>query len=86
MSQRPGVQWTWGVGGGEGSASPPGVTGLSALPMESWSCHVFPFNKLTAVMIRRGFAANLRIYTPAGRENEFQLLVQLAEDSRAFGM
>lgn len=42
---------------------------------------MFPLYKLTAVMIRRGFAANLRIYTPAGLENEFQLLVQLAEDS-----
>lgn len=40
---------------------------------------MFPFYKLTAVMIRKGFAANLRIYRPAGLENKFQQLVQLAE-------
>lgn len=43
------------------------------------ACYVFPCYKPTAVMIRRGLAANLRMYLPAGLENAFQLLVQLAE-------
>lgn len=63
----------------DGNASPLGGAGLSALPVDWWSCHVFPPCKLTAVMIRKGFAAKWRIYRPAGLENTFQLLVQLAE-------
>lgn len=66
-------------GGDEGRASPHSGAGLSALPEDWQSCHVFPFYKLTAVMIRKGSAANLRIYKPAGRKNTFQLLVQLAQ-------
>lgn len=55
------------------------VQGFLLSPIKWSSCHVFPFYKLTAVMIRKGFAANLRIYRPAGLEDEFQFLVQLAE-------
>lgn len=59
--------------GGDSHTSLQGGAGLSTLPMGWWSC--LP----TAVMIRRGLAANLRIYIPARLENEFQLLAQLAE-------
>lgn len=66
----------------------PGVAQGS--PLSPWNgqaaCHAFLFYKLTEVMIRKGFAANMEIYRPAGLESEFQLHILTAEGSCSFGI